>query len=144
MATLTAADLAARQLELDQERTQRFPAMRPRKLARMSESPFAFLRGAAPLFYEILENHPEFADGPLGEGWLVGDLHLENFGAFSPARANGASSEKHAAVFNLNDFDEAVRGPWRWDVLRLLTSLILSARELGASGPNVLSLSPRE
>jgi uncharacterized protein (DUF2252 family) len=140
MLTSTAEQLAARQLELDRQRTEHFPALALRKIARMSESPFAFLRGAAPLFYEILEQHPEFTGGPEGEGWIVGDLHLENFGAFSPARPNGATPEKKAAAFNLNDFDEAVRGPFRWDVLRLLTSLILASRELGVSGPTVLDL----
>ncbi len=133
--------LAARQLELDRERTRRFPSLLTRKQARMSESPFAFLRGAAPLFYEILEQVPELAEGPAGEGWLAGDLHLENFGAYSPARAAGV--DKRAAAFNLNDFDEAVRGPWRIDLLRLLTSLILAGRELGVSGPVALGLGAR-
>jgi uncharacterized protein (DUF2252 family) len=134
---------AARQLELDRARTAQFPELFARKLARMSPSPFAFLRGAAPLFYELLESHPDLAAGPPGEGWLVGDLHLENFGAFSPARHGSATSDKKLATFNLNDFDEAVQGPWRWDVLRLLTSLILAGRELGISGPLVLELSAR-
>ena len=131
---------AARQIALDRERTARFPQLGERKQGRMSVSPFAFLRGSAPLFYELLAARPELADGPGGEGWLVGDLHLENFGAFGPARTQGAVSEKRAATFNLNDFDEAVRGPFRWDVLRLLTSLILAGRELGASGTAVLEL----
>jgi len=133
--------LAARQLELDRERTRRFPSLLLRKQSRMSASPFAFLRGAAPLFYEILEQVPELAEGPAGEGWLAGDLHLENFGAYSPARSAGV--DKRAAAFNLNDFDEAVRGPWRIDLLRLLTSLILAGRELGVSGPVALGLGAR-
>src|SRR5262249_34236076 len=70
-----------------------------------------------------------------------GDLHLENFGAFRPERASQSPVEKRPATFDLNDFDEAVRGPWRWDVLRLLASLILAGRQLGASGPVVLELS---
>jgi uncharacterized protein (DUF2252 family) len=132
---------AARQFELDRQRTQRVPQMLERKLARMSASPFAFLRGAAPLFYEILAEIPHLAEGPAGEGWLVGDLHLENFGVFRPERTGESKLEKKPATFNLNDFDDAVRGPWRWDVLRLLSSLILAGRELGASGPVVLALS---
>ena len=141
MPPLSPEALAARQLELDRERTRRFPSLLSRKQGRMSASPFAFLRGAAPLFYEILAQVPELADGPAGEGWLAGDLHLENFGAYSPARSAGV--DKRAAAFNLNDFDEAVRGPWRVDLLRLLTSLILAGRELGVSGPIALGLGAR-
>ena len=101
-----------------------------RKVARMAESPLAFLRGAAPLFYALLAEHPELAAGPAGEGWLVGDAHLENFGAFRCADARGIES----VVFDVNDFDEAIIGPLRWDVVRLLTSVILGGRELGSNG----------
>lgn len=93
-------------------------------------SPLAYLRGAAPLFYELLVEFPELAEGPDGEGWLVGDAHLENFGAFRAEDASGSES----VVFDVNDFDEAVIGPFRWDVVRLLTSVILGGRELGSSG----------
>src|SRR4051812_46470864 len=54
--------LAARQVELDRERTRRFPSLFLRKQSRMSASPFAFLRGAAPLFYKFLGQSP----GPPG------------------------------------------------------------------------------
>jgi uncharacterized protein (DUF2252 family) len=96
----------------------------------MSASPLGYLRGSAPLFYELLVEHPELEAGPDGEGWLVGDAHLENFGAFRTADANGTES----VVFDVNDFDEAVIGPFRWDVMRLLTSVILGGRELGSNG----------
>jgi uncharacterized protein (DUF2252 family) len=132
--------LALRQLDLDRARTRRYPELLARKLARMSESPLAFLRGAAPLFYEILAAEPELAAGPAGSGWIQGDAHLENFGAYSPARHEGELWKKGHASFNLNDFDEATRGAWRWDVLRLATSLLLAGRELGQSGPVVLGL----
>ena len=131
------AALADRQLELDKERTSRFPFLLTRKLQRMSASPLAFLRGAAPLFYEMLKTSPYLADGPSGEGWLVGDLHLENFGAFR------AESKEAKTVFNLNDFDDAIVGPWRFDVVRLTTSLLLGGRELGASGIVALELLDR-
>ena len=140
MPTPSPEALAARQCALDRERTQRFPSLLARKQKRMSASPFAFLRGAAPLFYEVLEQAPELGAGPEGEGWIVGDLHLENFGAYARVRALGAAADKRAVAFNLNDFDDAVQGPWRWDVLRLLTSLILAGRELGVSGPVALDL----
>jgi uncharacterized protein (DUF2252 family) len=144
---LDAHALAEHQLATDKARTQRFPDLYARKLERMSASPLAFLRGGAPLFYEILAARPELLDGPSGEGWIVGDLHLENFGAYRPdALHSGEASDapkKHAAVFSLNDFDDTVVGPWRLDVLRLMTSLLLASRELGATGLVALELSDR-
>ena len=102
----------------------------------MTASPLGYLRGSAGLFYELLAEHPELAEGPLGEGWLVGDAHLENFGAFRSADAHGAE----AVVFDVNDFDEAIVGPFRWDVVRLLTSVILGGRELGSNGKQSVAL----
>lgn len=136
--------LADRQLELDRERTSRLPFLLTRKLQRMSVSPLAFLRGAAPLFYEMLKASDPLADGPAGEGWLVGDLHLENFGAYR-AESKEATAQRPPGktVFNLNDFDDAIIGPWRFDVVRLTTSLLLGGRELGASGIVALELSDR-
>jgi uncharacterized protein (DUF2252 family) len=133
--------LARRQLEIDRERTGHYPHLLKHKAQRMSASPLALLRGAAPLFYELLEAHPTLAEGPRGEGWLVGDCHLENFGAFR----TGALSvkETHAAekvVFDLNDFDDTCIGPWRFDVLRLTTSLVLGGREIGLDGQRTLML----
>lgn len=175
--------LARRQMDLDRARTLRFPDLFKRKLARMKASPLAFLRGAAPLFYEILHARPELAKGPGGEGWLAGDLHLENFGAYKftlpagepwvaheapkkakslktgkkgktaktrktgktsePGKASARGAVSTAVGFDLNDFDEAFIGPWRVDVLRLLTSLILGGRELGADGTRTLALCDR-
>jgi uncharacterized protein (DUF2252 family) len=136
-------DLANRQLASDRARTAAFPGLFERKLKRMSASPLAFLRGAAPLFYTLLRLRPALAEGPDGEGWLTGDMHLENFGAYRPdPRSFGTSRDKRElrAVFDVNDFDEAMVGPLRLDVLRLATSLILGGRELGADGVSVLSL----
>lgn len=132
--------LAQRQLELDRQRTARFPALLARKLSRMKASPLAFLRGSAPLFYELLAAEPDLAAGPPGNGFIQGDAHLENFGAFSPAVHEGGVWKKGHATFQLNDFDEATRAEWRWDVLRLTTSLVLAGRELGQNGPAVLGL----
>ena len=134
------ARLAKRQLQIDRQRTKRFPHLLDRKIARMSNSPLAFLRGAAPLSYEILRANDELGLGPGGDGWIVGDAHLENFGAFRPAWPTDDASARKAATFNLNDFDDALKGPWRWDVLRLATSIILGGRELGVSGIEALSL----
>lgn len=110
-----------------------------RKRARMRVSPFAFLRGAAPLFYEILRLDPELARGPRGDGWIVGDLHLENFGAYR-REALGGKSKIAKVVFGLNDFDDTVIAPFRWDVLRLTTSVILADRELGCDGVRAVEL----
>jgi uncharacterized protein (DUF2252 family) len=140
--------LADRQLALDRERTKRFPDLFTRKLQRMSASPLAYLRGAAPLFYEILVTRPELASGPAGEGWIVGDMHLENFGAYRPDPLGASESSDHEPTakknrivqFDLNDFDDALIGPWRFDVLRLATSLLLGGRELGANGLVALDL----
>lgn len=133
--------LAERQLELDRQRTARFPALFAHKLGRLRASPLAFLRGAAPLFYELLAADPELASGPEGHGFIQGDAHLENFGAYSPALHEAGAWKKGHATFQLNDFDESTRGAWRWDVLRLTTSLVLAGRELGQSGQEVLRLS---
>ena len=136
-------ELARFQLAKDREATARFPVLYQRKIARMIASPFAFLRGAAKLFYELLRQSPKLAEGPGGSGLIVGDLHLENFGAYRPAEPvfdDGAprSAQSYAATFGLNDFDDATRGPWRFDLLRLVTSLILGGREMGATGTEVL------
>jgi len=133
--------LATRQIELDRARTAAFPELGVRKTERMRASPLAFLRGSAPLFYEMLANSPELNSGPSNTGYLVGDAHLENFGAFAPERERGEDTEKLCATFDLNDFDEAVLGPLRWDVLRLSTSILLGGRELGQPGARVIELS---
>lgn len=110
----------------------------------MTASPLSMLRGSARLFYELLERHPALAEGPAGDGWLVGDAHLENFGAYrANARATRETKRSRAnesIVFDLNDFDEAFVGPWRLDVVRLMTSLVLGGREIGADGPRALGL----
>src|SRR6185436_19015558 len=114
------ADLAARQLDLDAARTRRFPALLGRKYTRVSASPFAFLRGSCPLFHEMLDAWPHLReDGPDGTGWVAGDLHLENFGAYRPDAGSAARAKSRRAVFDLNDFDEACVRAWRVDLLRL-------------------------
>ncbi len=136
---LDAIWLTRRQIERDRQRTTRLPGLFAHKMNRMCASPLAFLRGAAPLFYEALEAAPELAEGPEGEGWIVGDLHMENFGAF---RATGSREREDEAevVFDLNDFDDCLVGPWRLDLLRLTTSLVLAGRDLGSDGRTTLAL----
>ncbi len=103
----------------------------------MRESPLAFLRGAAPLHYELLTRDPWLREGPAGEGWIVGDLHLENFGAY---RATPAGEGDDVVVFDLNDFDEAVVAPWRFELLRVVASVLLAARGRGVKGDGALEL----
>jgi uncharacterized protein (DUF2252 family) len=139
---LSPASLAERQLAGDRQRTKRFDGIFERKIERMRVSPLAFLRGSAPLFYEILAARPDLARGPAGVGWIAGDLHLENFGAY---RADEHSFEKghksgERVVFDLNDFDEAIVAPWRYDVLRLVTSVILGGRAAGEDGVGAIAL----
>ena len=126
--------LANTQLERDRAATKRMSQLLGRKIERMTASPFAFLRGSAPLFYSLLDEHPELrAEGP-GEGWVVGDAHVENFGAFR-------SAKNDEPVFDVNDFDECGHGPVWLDILRLTTSVVLAAREIGKQGRETMQLS---
>lgn len=115
--------------------TRRLPELFARKVARMSASPLAFLRGAAPMFPALLGKDLAGAVGAAGEGWLVGDLHVENYGAFRTAHP---SHGEHGLSFDLNDFDDATVGPWRYDVLRLATSALLAALRVPGAHPSRL------
>jgi uncharacterized protein (DUF2252 family) len=91
----------------------------PIRFTRMAESPFAFFRGTA-----ILQAHD--LKGTPSAGLIVqccGDCHLINFGGFA--------TPERALVFDINDFDETLPGPFEWDVKRLATSFVLAARWLG-------------
>jgi uncharacterized protein (DUF2252 family) len=98
----------------------RVPELIPIKLDRMAVSPFGFFRGAVPVMACDLSLGPNTAV----HTQLCGDAHIRNLGAF-------AAPDGHL-VFDLNDFDETIRGPFEWDVKRLATSLILAGREAGA------------
>jgi len=141
MADVDPDRLARRQIDSDVRRTAWLPTLLARKRARMSVSPLAFLRGSAPLYFALLKQRK--VQGPGGVGWIAGDLHVENFGAYRPNPApehHGHSVDIPDAVFNLNDFDDAVEGPWWLDTLRLTTSLILGARAAGADGNRAVDL----
>ena len=134
MSCFSATAWAARQRELDRARIGD-DSLLAHKSERMSPSPLALLRGAAPLFYELLTTWPELGAGPAAMGWLVGDLHVENFGAYRPSALTVA--DEHDAgrvVFDINDFDDATVGPVHLDLLRLSTSLLLGTRDLGVDG----------
>ncbi|MFO0587146.1 MAG: DUF2252 family protein [Polyangiaceae bacterium] len=117
--------LAARQIQIDRDRI-RDGETAARKVRRLSATPHGFLRGSAPLFYEILAQRPDLSHGPDGVGWLVGDMHLENVGAYR--------TDDDSVVFDLNDFDDAFIGPWQIDVLRLVTSVLLASQAFEAPG----------
>ena len=96
----------------------------------MRRSAHAFFRGCAPLFYELLAARSERMPILAGAGYIVGDMHLENVGAYR--------GESGAVVFDLNDFDDAATGPSQADVLRLAVSTLLAARGLRRSGTDAL------
>jgi len=84
---------------------------------RMAESAFTFYRGAAKVMAADLAGTP--ATGLTSQ--LCGDAHLSNFGSFAtPTRQQ---------VFDTNDFDEALPGPWEWDLKRLVASFVLAGRD---------------
>src|SRR6266849_10841617 len=89
---LDAFQLARRQLELDRQRMWAFPWLAGRKRKLMQASPLGFLRGSARLFFEILQDNPGLAQGPGGRGWIAGDLHLENFGAYRDRKSTRLNS----------------------------------------------------
>lgn len=111
-------DLAARQIHDDRQTCAWMPALYEQKRQRLRASPHAFLRGTPRLFFHVLAEDPWLAEGPAGEGTVVGDMHLENVGAYR--------TDEDRVVFDLNDFDEAQPGPWRIDVLRAATSVVLA------------------
>ncbi|MFO0646991.1 MAG: DUF2252 family protein [Polyangiales bacterium] len=137
MSPTRSEDLARSQLQRDRARCADRPWLLAQKLARMSASPFAYLRGTAPLYYDLLAKERALRDGPAGEGWIVGDLHVENFGAY---RAGRADLSPDAVVFGLNDFDEAAVGPWRFDLVRLVASVLMAGRELRLAVDDAVSL----
>ncbi len=105
-------------LLLRQDRTRVLDLV-PVRHGRMLASPFAFYRGAAIVMAGDLARTP--ASGLHVQ--LCGDAHLANFGAFA--------SPERRLVFDLNDFDETLPGPFEWDVKRLVASFEIAARENG-------------
>ena len=104
---------------LEEQAVDRLPELVPIRYGRMSASPFAFFRGAAYVMASDLADTPR--SGLRVQ--LCGDAHLSNFGGF-------ASAERQL-LFDLNDFDETLPGPWEWDVKRLAASIAVAGRENG-------------
>ena len=103
----------------------------PIRHQRMSESPFAFYRGGARVMAQDLSTTP--VTGLHVQ--LCGDAHLSNFGVYG--------SPERSLVFDLNDFDETLPGPWEWDVKRLAASFSIAARHNGYGGDDELDLPRR-
>ena len=104
---------------LERQAASRLPDLAPVRYGRMLTSPFSYFRGAA------LPMAADLAATPVS-GLAVqacGDAHLSNFGLYA--------SPERALVFDLNDFDETLPGPWEWDVKRLAASLEVAGRDNG-------------
>jgi uncharacterized protein (DUF2252 family) len=93
----------------------------PVRMGRMAQSPFTFFRGAAAVMAHDLATTP--VTGIRVQA--CGDAHLSNFGLFA--------SPERKLIFDLNDFDETLPGPWEWDVERLFASLAIAAQDNGLS-----------
>jgi uncharacterized protein (DUF2252 family) len=107
---------------LEEQGKSRVPELVPVRWGRMMVSPFTFFRGAA------LPMASDLASTPVS-GLAVqacGDAHLSNFGIFGSA--------ERRLMFDVNDFDETLPGPWEWDVKRLAASLEVAARGNGFPG----------
>jgi uncharacterized protein (DUF2252 family) len=104
---------------LDRSMRGRVPALIKLKYELMAESPFGYFRGAVPVMAADLAVLP--STGIVSQ--LCGDAHVRNLGAF--AAPDGR------LVFDINDFDETIRGPFEWDLKRMAASLVLAGRGSG-------------
>jgi uncharacterized protein (DUF2252 family) len=104
---------------LERQAQTRAPELVPIRYGRMLVSPFTFYRGAALIMAHDLAATPR-------SGLTVqccGDAHLSNFGVFA--------SPERRLMFDANDFDETLPGPWEWDIKRLAVSMLIAARDNG-------------
>ena len=102
---------------LERAERGRVPALLKLKHQLMAQSPFVFFRGAAPVMAADLAVIPNTGI----EAQICGDAHVRNLGAF--AAPDGR------LVFDINDFDETIRGPFEWDLKRMAASIVLAGRE---------------
>ncbi len=103
------------------QEADRLPDLLPLRHQRMAASPFAFYRGAPAVMAFDLSTTPRSAITVQASG----DAHISNFGLFA--------SPERILVFDANDFDETIPGPWEWDVKRMATSVVIGARQNGFS-----------
>jgi uncharacterized protein (DUF2252 family) len=104
---------------LEAQAASRVGELVPLRYARMLASAFAFYRGAAAVMAADLAPTPQSGF----QTQLCGDAHLSNFGGFA--------SPERRLLFDVNDFDETLPGPWEWDVKRLAASIAVAGRERG-------------
>lgn len=103
---------------LEASTTDLLPELVPIRHDRMKVSAFTFFRGTAELMAADLATTPTTGL----HAQLCGDCHLSNFGLYA--------SPERELVFDINDFDETIRGPWEWDLKRLATSIEIAGRDL--------------
>ncbi|MEW1905824.1 DUF2252 domain-containing protein [Streptomyces sp. NPDC086147] len=106
---------------IERQSATRLPELVPIRYGRMSESPFRFYRGAAAIMASDLANTPKTGL----RTQLCGDAHMLNFRLLA--------SPERRLMFDINDFDETLPGPWEWDVKRLAASLVIAGRANGFS-----------
>jgi uncharacterized protein (DUF2252 family) len=106
---------------IEAQSATRVPELVPIRYGRMTESPFRFYRGAAAIMAMDLADTPR--SGITAQ--LCGDAHMLNFRLL-------ASPERNL-LFDINDFDETLPGPFEWDLKRLATSLVIAGRQNGFS-----------
>ena len=104
---------------LESQATTRLQDLVPIRYARMRVSPFTFLRGSAIVMAQDLARTPSTGI----RTQLCGDCHLSNFGVYA--------SPERTLLFDINDFDETLPGPWEWDVKRLVASFYVAGRGNG-------------
>jgi uncharacterized protein (DUF2252 family) len=104
---------------LEAQARDRIQELLPIRYGRMMASPFAFLRGSTIVMAQDLAGTPKTGI----QAQLCGDAHLSNFGAYA--------SPERSLLFDLNDFDETLPGPWEWDVKRLAASFVVAGRDNG-------------
>ena len=107
--------------QLEEQNVTREPDLVPVRHGRMMVSPFTFYRGAAKIMAADLKDTPR--SGLTTQ--LCGDAHLSNFGVFA--------SPERTLLFDLNDFDETLPGPFEYDVKRMAASFTIAARNNGFS-----------
>jgi uncharacterized protein (DUF2252 family) len=106
---------------LEESNKTRVASLVPIRYGRMSLSPFAFLRGSAAIMACDLAKTP--TSGISAQ--ICGDAHLLNFGTYA--------TPERRQVFDVNDFDETLIGPWEWDIKRLAASIVVAGRHNGFS-----------
>ena len=104
---------------LEESNKTRLEQLVPIRYGRMSMSPFAFFRGSADIMASDLAKTPISGI----QAQICGDAHLSNFGVYA--------SPERRQVFDVNDFDETLAGPWEWDVKRLAASVVVAGRQNG-------------